>query len=37
MKTVAAAPLLLAIVTAGPALAISRYDSLGQSCASVQQ
>jgi len=37
MKTVAAALFLLPTVTAGPALAISRYDSLGQSCASVQQ
>ncbi|MFS8114419.1 hypothetical protein QD460_22060 [Rhizobium jaguaris] len=37
MKTVAVALLLLAVGTAGPALAISRYDSLSRSCASVQQ
>ncbi|MDL2402966.1 hypothetical protein [Rhizobium mayense] len=37
MKTAAAALLLLAIVSASPALAISRYESLSKSCESVQQ
>ncbi|MBB3456838.1 hypothetical protein FHT86_005149 [Rhizobium sp. BK313] len=37
MKTIAALLFLSAIVTAGPALAISRYNTLGLSCASVQQ
>ncbi len=36
MKTIAALLFLSAIVTAAPALAISRYNSLGLSCASVR-
>jgi hypothetical protein len=37
MKTMAAALLPFTTILADPALAISRYDSLGQTCASVQQ
>lgn len=37
MKVTAATLLLSTVITADPAQAISRYDSLGQSCASVQQ
>ncbi|MDL2404163.1 hypothetical protein PY650_00525 [Rhizobium calliandrae] len=37
MKTVAAALLLLATAAAGPAPAISRYETLSKTCASVQQ
>ncbi|MGM4982775.1 hypothetical protein [Rhizobium sp. 11_C7_N12_5] len=37
MRSVAAALILTTIATAGPAWAISRYESLSRSCASVQQ
>ncbi|WP_271025441.1 hypothetical protein [Rhizobium sp. RCAM05973] len=37
MRSVAAALILVTIATAGPAWAISRYESLSRSCASVQQ
>ncbi|MGV1791715.1 hypothetical protein GR212_13935 [Rhizobium lusitanum] len=37
MKTIAIALLLTTIATAGPASAISRYESLGKTCAAVQQ
>ncbi|MBB3384366.1 hypothetical protein ACK83U_15300 [Rhizobium sp. WW22] len=37
MRTIAAALVLMTITVAGPAWAISRYESLGKTCASVQQ
>ncbi|NRP88684.1 hypothetical protein GFPCMMHI_04606 [Ensifer adhaerens] len=37
MRSVATALILTTIATAGPAWAISRYESLSRSCASVQQ
>lgn len=37
MKAIAAALILSTVTSVGSAQAISRYDSLGQSCASVQQ
>ncbi|MQB45672.1 hypothetical protein [Rhizobium sp. ICMP 5592] len=37
MKAIAAALILSTVASVGSAQAISRYDSLGQSCASVQQ
>ncbi len=37
MRTIAIALLLTTITTAGPASAISRYQSLSKTCAAVQQ
>lgn len=37
MRSIAAALILTTIAIAGPASAISRYESLSRSCASVQQ
>ncbi|HEX8045524.1 hypothetical protein [Rhizobium sp.] len=37
MKAIAAALILSTVASVGSAQAISRYDSLGQGCASVQQ
>jgi hypothetical protein len=37
MRTISAVLILATIATAGPASAISRYQSLSRSCASVQQ
>lgn len=37
MKAAAAVLILVTIATAGPASAISRYESLSRSCAAVQQ
>ncbi len=37
MRTIAAALILMTIAPGGPASAISRYESLSRTCASVQQ